>query len=116
MHSDIPQPPSDWAATMLGLLQHLVAVVEDLRGKVDGARKELFTVEEVARLTGRAAYTVRRWVSEGRLRATRVEGTGRYGRLLIPGDELLRLLPQGLGGDLPVVALAQRGGKRGDRP
>jgi excisionase family DNA binding protein len=94
------QPP-DQLAELAGMMRHLIDSVDDLRSQIAGTRKELYTVDEVARLTGRTPYTVRRWITEGRVRATRVEGTGPRGRLLIPGAELVRLIRHGLGGDLP---------------
>jgi excisionase family DNA binding protein len=99
----VPTPPAESVAAMTGLLERLIVAVDDLRASVQGRRKELYTVVEVAGLTGRAPFTVRRWIAEGRLAAIRVEGTGPRGRLLIPGDQLARLLPQGLGGALPAV-------------
>jgi excisionase family DNA binding protein len=91
----------------------LLAAVEDVREILTATRKEYYTVGEVARLTGRTPYTVRRWLSEGRLPAIRVEGTGPRGRLLIPGSHLTRLLPQGLGGDLPQTGTTSQAGGTG---
>jgi excisionase family DNA binding protein len=96
-------PPAESMALMTGMLERLILAVDDLRASVQGRRKDLYTVEELAQLTGRAPYTVRRWIAEGRLAATRVEGTGPRGKLLVPGDQLARLLPQGLGAALPAV-------------
>src|SRR5688572_27226788 len=62
--------------------------------------KEHFTVEEVAREVGRSAYTVRRWIKSHLIRHTRVPGTR---RLLIPRDELHRLLREGPGDGAPAM-------------
>ena len=51
-------------------------------------------------MTGRSAYTVRRWISDGRPKASRVSNTGERGRLLIHRDELRRLVNGGRGQDL----------------
>ena len=59
--------------------------------------KEMYTTEEAARMTGRAQYTVRTWIRDGRLIATRVSGSGPRGRLLIPRDELRKLIATGRG-------------------
>jgi excisionase family DNA binding protein len=85
------------------LLERILNELAELRSAIAGQRKELLTVDELARLTGRSAYTVRRWINEGRLRATRVEGTGPRGRLLIPSDQISSLIPQGLGAQLPPI-------------
>jgi len=103
-------------AEMAQLLRRLVSSVDDLRARIEGTTKQLYTISEVARLTGRSAFTVRRWISEGRLVATRVAGTGARGRLLVPSGQLLRLLPQGLGGDLPPTVAGQDGDAGGQTP
>lgn len=108
-------PREEGVAEMAQILRRLVASVDDLRARIEGTTKQLYTVEEVARLTGRTPYTIRRWITEGRLEATRVEGTGPRGRLLVPSSQLLRLLPQGLGSDLPPT-VADQEGDGGGRP
>jgi excisionase family DNA binding protein len=88
------------------MLQEIRAAIEDIRSQLAGTHKSHYTVEEVAELTGRTPYTVRRWIAEGRLRATRVHGTGPKGRLLISHDQLLGLVEAGLGAQIPPVVAA----------
>ncbi len=96
---------SDPLEEVFELLHYLKVTVEDIRSSLSASHKPLYTVEEVARLTGRSAYTIRRWVADGRIRATRVQGTGPKGKLLISRDQLHAIITEGLGGDLPAVAV-----------
>jgi excisionase family DNA binding protein len=77
--------------------------VQEIRALLADTRKPYYAVEEVARLTGRSGYTVRRWIAENRIQATRVAGTGPKGRLLIPAGELDKLIATGLGSQVPTV-------------
>ena len=70
--------------------------------------KDHLTVDEFADDVGRSAYTVRRWVAEGRVRAIRVRDGGPRGRLLIPRGELDRVIDAGRGGAVPDVAVDPR--------
>jgi excisionase family DNA binding protein len=79
--------------------------IADLRAQIAGKNKSHYTVEEVAKLTGRAPYTVRTWIKQGVLEATRVHGTGPKGRLLVPREELQKLVDHGLGVHLTAVAI-----------
>jgi len=88
--------------TRLDSLGRQLSRVEELLG---AQKKPLLTIDEVADLTGRSAYTVRRWVAEGRLHATRVSGTGPRGRLLVDRRELDRLVHAGLGESIPGTRL-----------
>jgi excisionase family DNA binding protein len=67
-----------------------------------GTRKEYYTIEEIAQMTGRTPYTVRRWVAEKRILATRVSGTGPRGRLLVAREQLERIISSGFGGEVPT--------------
>ena len=68
-------------------------------------RKEHLVVDEVAELTGRSAYTIRRWITEGKLTAIRLRDGGPRGKLLIPRAELERLIAGGKGSNVPATAL-----------
>ena len=66
--------------------------VDELLGQLSGKVKAYYSSAEAADLTSRSSYTVRRWISEGKIKAVRVNGTGPKGRLLIPREELEKLL------------------------
>jgi hypothetical protein len=72
--------------------------------------KEWYTTEELARLLGKAEFTVREWCRLGRIRATkRQSGRGAYPAWAISHEELIRYQKEGL---LPLsspVHLQQRG-------
>jgi excisionase family DNA binding protein len=89
---------ADGLATVLTLI---LQGVRDILAMLTGARKDYYTVDEVAELTGRTPYTIRRWIAAKRIDATRVEGTGPRGRLLIARDQLDRLIGAGAGGEIP---------------
>jgi excisionase family DNA binding protein len=96
-------PAGEEAAHLGPLLAEILAGVRDLRELLAGVRKEWYTVEELAALTGRSAYTVRRWIATGRLKATRVACAGPRGRLLVARDQLQGLIASGLGGEVPAA-------------
>jgi excisionase family DNA binding protein len=91
--------------SLLSLIPTLVAGVGELRQLLTGHSKPFYTFDEFAELTGRAPYTVRTWVKEGLIEATRVEGTGPRGRLLIPREQLEKLVRTGRAGRVPAAAL-----------
>lgn len=86
-------------------ISQIWTVLNEIRATLVGQHKDFHTVEEIADLTGRSEYTVRRWISEGRITATRVHGTGPRGRLLIAHAELSKLVAAGHGGKVPDVAV-----------
>src|SRR5262245_32631292 len=97
-------PPGCGTDQLAPVLGQILDGLRDLRDLLTGLRKEWYTVEEVAELTGRTAYTVRRWVQEQRIEARRASGTAPRGRLLIAHDQLRRLVATGLGGEVPAAA------------
>jgi excisionase family DNA binding protein len=84
------------------LLDELAAIRDVLSGRL----KSHMTIDEVAESVGRTPYTVRRWISEGRIVATRLQGTGPRGRLLVARTELDRLIHEGLGGSIAATAVS----------
>src|SRR5262245_53211033 len=88
--------------SMLGELcaKRLASLENTLKGLQEllrGRSKSHFVVEEIAQITGRSPYTIRRWVGEGKLHAIRLRDGGPRGRLLIPRTELERLIAAGRG-------------------
>jgi excisionase family DNA binding protein len=81
-------------------MRKLCSRLDEIHGLVTGHTKEHLTVAEVAEMSGRSAYTIRRWITEGRLKASRVIDTGQRGRLLIHRAELRRLIEGGRGENL----------------
>lgn len=93
-------------ARTVDCLPAVEASLRTVREQLGRRTKSHLTVEEVADLTGRAAYTIRRWIKEKRLKAQRVKGGGPKGRLLIPREELEQLIAGGLGSEVPDAVLA----------
>jgi len=77
-----------------------------LKDQLGRRTKTHLTVEEVAEITGRAPYTVRRWIKEKRIRAQRIKDGGPKGRLLVPREEIEQLIAGGLGAEVPDAVLA----------
>ena len=96
---------NDTLAEVFNLLIELRSAVEDIRGQLSKRQKPHLTVEELAELVGRSPYTVRRWISEQRITAIRIDGSGPKGRLLIPREQLDALISQGLGAAVPDAVM-----------
>ena len=59
--------------------------------------REWYSVEEFARIVGRAEFTCREWCRHGRIRAEkRLSGRGAFAAWVISHDELLRYQREGL--------------------
>jgi excisionase family DNA binding protein len=84
-----------------GLLVHLTLAVQAIQAQLAANHKSHYTVDEIANLVGRSDYTVRRWISTGRIKAMRIGGTGPKGRLLVPRDQLDALIATGAGAAIP---------------
>jgi excisionase family DNA binding protein len=82
------------------LIVDLQKEIQSLGERLGQSTKPILTVEEVAALTGRCEYTIRRWIKEGRLPAERVMG-GPNGRLLIRRESLDGLIVMARGESLP---------------
>jgi excisionase family DNA binding protein len=104
--ADGADDPPSVAVRLLAAVALILAKLDELLALHARRQKSHLTVEEVAEVIGRSAYTVRRWIAEGRINAVRVEGTGPRGRLLIPRSELEKIGGGGLGGDVPDTELA----------
>jgi excisionase family DNA binding protein len=87
---------------LISYMREVKELLVRIDARTDRQIKEYYTVEEVGELTGRAPFTVRRWIKEGRIEATRVEGTGPKGRLLIHRSQLGKLILSGRGSEVPA--------------
>ena len=67
--------------------------------------KDWFAAAEVAKMLGRAEYTVREWCRQGRIRAKKKPcGRGKGGEWLVSHEEFVRLSNEGL---LPFRSMAE---------
>jgi len=109
MRYSVGNPPtlvtSENPSDLKPILEKIMTEIAGIRTHLAGARKPFYTVAEIARLTGRTPYTVRRWISEKRIKADRVAGTGPKGRLLIASDQLDALIVAGQGAEIPASVL-----------
>ena len=88
---------------LVDILGQLFRAVDDIRRQLGGKMKSHLIVEEVAEVTGKSPYTIREYIRQGRIRAIRVAGTGPRGRLLVPREELEKLMTSGLAGHAPAA-------------
>ena len=103
-----PAPTEDDRLVQIcDLLADLRSAVDEVRAQLTKRQKPHLTVEELAELVGRSPYTIRRWISEQRIKAIRIDGSGPKGRLLIPREQLDALISQGLGAAVPDAIVGQ---------
>lgn len=91
----------DLARAMPRLNEQLGILVD----RFGACQKQFLRVDEVAELTGRSAFTVRRWIKEGKIEATRISHGGPRGRLLIPRHQLQCIVRDGKGENVPDATL-----------
>lgn len=77
------------------------ATLDEIRDRLTRSVKPFLTVDEVAEISGRAPFTVRRWIKEGLISAQRIKEGGPRGRLLIARDQIDKLLHRGHGAAVP---------------
>ncbi|WZP00367.1 helix-turn-helix domain-containing protein [Isosphaeraceae bacterium EP7] len=111
-----PRQPGLDPAAMAEFVRDVHRMLGEIHNLLGHSRKSHYTIEEIAELTGRASYTVRSWVKQGKLHAVRVTGTGPKGRLLVPREQLERLIGRGLGDALPATLGSEVDGTTGGRP
>ena len=102
---------ADLANAVIPLLGEILRSLEALRQQMDDSaelravsRKPQLTVNEFAELAGRAPYTVRTWIKNGLIKASRVPGPGPKGRFLITRTELGSVINLGRGDFVPGTA------------
>ena len=76
-----------------------------MREQLAGTCKSHLTIEEVAKMTGRAPYTVRAWVKAGRIKAERITGTGPKRAVLVRREEVTKLIASGRGTKIPTAVV-----------
>jgi excisionase family DNA binding protein len=96
-------------------LANLTAIRQELQTRQAASpateTRAYYSVEEVAKILGKSAYTVRQWCNEGRLNATkRIERRGRNALWSIPATEIARYQNEGL---LPLNRRPEIGECRG---
>lgn len=72
-----------------------------INGHLAGRTKPVLTVKEVANEVGRCEDTIRNWIGDGTLPASKMPGSGPRGRWLIKREDLDRIVATGRAGDLP---------------
>lgn len=85
-------------ADVIGLMQRLDRIEAALTALVERQTvKDWYTTEEVARLVGKAEFTVREWCRLGRIRAEKKgSGRGKFQSWVVSHAELQRVQREGL--------------------
>ena len=91
---DLLPKPADNSEAM-GRLERIEAAMESLAGREQA--KEHYSVEEFAKMVGKAEFTVREWCRLGRISPfKKLSGRGAHKGWVIPHEELLRYRREGL--------------------
>jgi hypothetical protein len=91
--------PSEGVALLLQRLERIEATLAVLVERQ--VVREWYSTEEVAKLLGKAEFTVREWCRLGRVRAEKKgSGRGKYQSWVVSREELQRIQREGL---LPVA-------------
>jgi hypothetical protein len=106
---EVETPERERAEAVFDRLGQRLVLIERRLGAIEerlaGARKEYYRIADLSALVGRSDYSVRRWIKEGLLKATRVAGTGPRGILLVPREQVERLVNSGRVSAIPGVTL-----------
>jgi excisionase family DNA binding protein len=101
------RPDEELLGRLRGLLEPIEHRLASIEERLRGSRRDYYRVEELATLVGRSEYSIRRWIKQGKLKATRLEGTGPRGFLLVPRDQVERLIRIGEVTDVPAITAGQ---------
>jgi hypothetical protein len=84
-----------WIEQVLDRLDRLETLLAELLRQ--RTAKDWYTTEEVAKILGKAEFTVREWCRLGRVRAEKKgSGRGKYQSWAVSHEELLRIQREGL--------------------
>jgi hypothetical protein len=85
----------EWVGQLLDRFDRVETMLVDLAGRQ--TVKDWYTTGEVARIVGKARFTVREWCRHGRVRCRKKDnGRGNHQDWAISHEELLRIQPEGL--------------------
>lgn len=84
-----------WVEEVFARLDKMESVLLELASQ--RTAKEWYSTDEIAKILGKAEYTVREWCRQGRIKADKKgSGRGKYQGWAISNSELLRFQKEGL--------------------